>query len=375
MLLDLLYEIDAPYPWDAELEHPYDQRAAEQQAYRDTLEQIRLADRVGFDTVWLVEHHFRENRSHCPASEVVLGALSQITERIGLGFGVTLAPHTFIHPARLAEKVATVDLLSHGRVKWGIGRSTPMEQQAFGVDRDYSKRQMLAACETVVKMWAARYYEEHSEFLEFPERMVTPKPFQDPHPPVWMACANAETAAVAGENGLGMLQFSPLQPLDKTESIITAYRAGAERVRPLTGVTTNAVGGYTLVHCADDMDQARKNGIWEAVDWWYRGLVEFIKRWEWSSALPDGPLEQAFSMLNKPVEEYDNEDMIIVGDVDRCLTKLKRFADMGVDRMLCYVQFGKLPHEAVLRSIELLGTEVAPAMAAYRPRSQSVVGR
>ena len=111
------------------------QREAERETYRNCIEQIVLADKVGFDTVWCVEHHFRENRvfSTCPlVTEVVLGALSQITKRIKLGFGVTLAPHEFIHPVRLAEKVATVDLLSRGRVQWGIiGRSTPMEQAAF----------------------------------------------------------------------------------------------------------------------------------------------------------------------------------------------------------------------------------------------------
>ena len=103
---------------------------------------------IGFHTVWCVEHHFRENRSHMPCNEAVLAALSQITERIQLGFGVTLAPHEFIHPARLAEKVATVDLLSQGRVEWGIGRSTPMEQTAFKVDRPRSKEKMRAAART-----------------------------------------------------------------------------------------------------------------------------------------------------------------------------------------------------------------------------------
>lgn len=370
MQLDLIYEIDAPYPWSAELEHPYDQKAAEAEAYRRTFEQIKLADRLPFGTVWLVEHHFRENRSHCPASEVVLGALSQITENIRLGFGVTLAPHTFIHPARLAEKVATVDLLSGGRVDWGIGRSTPMEQQAFGVDRDFSRKQMLAACQTVTKMWEARYYEEHSEFLEFPERMITPKPVQDPHPPVWMACANPDGATVAGENGLGMLQFSPVQPLEKSAAVIQAYRKAAANPNPLTRTTLNEVGGYTLVHCADSMEDAVENDIWTAVDWWYRGLVEFIKKWEWNSAMPEGiKPEEAFAMLGRPAEEYNNEDMIIVGDVDRCIEKMRRFADAGVDRLLCYVQFGKLPHEAAMRSIELLGTKVAPALTAYEPRT------
>ncbi|MGE0881057.1 MAG: LLM class flavin-dependent oxidoreductase [Acidimicrobiia bacterium] len=368
MKLDLLYEIDAPYPWP-DMPHPYDQRAAEQAAYRECFEQVKLADKMGFNTVWFVEHHFRENRSHCPASEVVLGALSQITERIRLGFGVTLTPHGFIHPARIAEKVATVDVLSGGRCEWGIGRSTPMEQLAFGVDREISKKQMLAAAHTVAEMWAARYYEEHSEFLDFPERMVTPKPFQDPHPPVWMACTSEESAETAASNGLGMLSFTPLQALSKTADQIKAYRKAAENVTPLTHRTTNKVAGYTLVHCADSMQTAVDNGIWASVDWWYKGLIDFILKWEWTALMPPpDKIAETFPMMSRPVEEYNNEDMIIVGDPDRCIEKMKKFADMGVDQLLCYVQFGKLPHEAIMRNLELLGEHVIPVMEKYEPK-------
>ena len=104
---------------------------AERRAYAEAIEQIKLGDALAFNTVWAVEHHFREGRSHCPAPEVLLGALSQVTEQIGLGFGVSLTPFGFTHPARVAEKVATVDILSRGRVQWGTGRSTPMEQTAW----------------------------------------------------------------------------------------------------------------------------------------------------------------------------------------------------------------------------------------------------
>ena len=137
MKLDLLYEVDVPRPWEGK--HPWGQRRGEQRAYREALEQIKLADRLGFHTIWAVEHHFREGRSHCPAPEAFLGALSQITEQIHLGFGVTLTPFGFTPPQRIAEKVATVDILSEGRVEWGTGRSTPMEQKAFGVDAERSR--------------------------------------------------------------------------------------------------------------------------------------------------------------------------------------------------------------------------------------------
>src|SRR6266545_628556 len=148
MELGLLYEIEATMPWAGE--HPWGQRMSERQAYADSIEQIVLADKKGFETVWCVEHHFREGRSHMPCNEAVLGALSQITKNIRLGFGVALMPHEFGHPVRVAEKVATVDVLSKGRVEWGIGRSTPMEQKAFGVDIPRSKEKMVAATKTVV---------------------------------------------------------------------------------------------------------------------------------------------------------------------------------------------------------------------------------
>src|SRR6266850_1995474 len=140
MKLDLLYEIDAPRPWDA--------------------------------------GKHRDGRSHCPAPEVVLGALTQATENLRLGFGVTLLPYGFTHPARVAEKVATADILSGGRVEWGTGRSTPMEQASFHVDRTQSRAEWEEAIRAITAMWREEYFEWDSPTLQFPRRMVTPKPVQ-----------------------------------------------------------------------------------------------------------------------------------------------------------------------------------------------------
>src|ERR1700751_3934227 len=155
--LDLLYEIDVPRPWP-DKPHPYGQREAEQEAYYEAIEQIRLADGLGFHTSWHVEHHFREGRSHSPAPEGIIGALSQCTENLRPGVGVTLMPHPFTPPMRVAEKVATADILSNGRIEWGTGRSTPMEPIAFGVDREKSREQWQEAIEAVVGMWESEYF-------------------------------------------------------------------------------------------------------------------------------------------------------------------------------------------------------------------------
>ena len=221
---------------------------------------------------------------HVRATRPILGGLALSTKQIRLGFGVTLTPFGFGHPARLAEKVATVDVLSHGRVDWGTGRSTPMEQTAFGVPTDdRSREQSREAIEIVVNMWENERLGWDSENLKFPERFQTPKPYQDPHPPVWQAAASQSSAVQCGEQGLGLLSLSIFQPVDKVAETIAMYRAAAASAKPenqLTRVKNNKVAVYTLVHVYDDADEAADYGLWDSVTWWYRNLAEFQLKWE-----------------------------------------------------------------------------------------------
>jgi len=375
--LDLLYEIDVPKPWGPK-PHPYGQREHEQLAYREAIEQIKLADKMGFNTTWHVEHHFREGRSHSPAPEVILGALSQCTENIRLGFGVTLLPHAFTPPMRVAEKVATADVLSGGRVEWGTGRSTPMEQTAFGVDRDQSRDQWQEAIEAIVQMWEQEYFEFHGKYLDFPRRMVTPKPFQDPHPPCWMAATSEGSSAVAGRLGLGLLSFAILQPIQKMGEHIALYRQAAENPTPITRVTTNKVAAYTLVHCAESMAQCEANGIWDSVWWWYQNIAEFTLEWEFPHFSQE-QRDRMFPHLSLQKEgrfdphQFSDADMIIVGDPEQCLEKMIKYHELGVDQLICYVQFGYLSHESILKTIELLGTEVIPKLEKLEIQTSATV--
>jgi alkanesulfonate monooxygenase SsuD/methylene tetrahydromethanopterin reductase-like flavin-dependent oxidoreductase (luciferase family) len=379
--LDLLYEFQPKIkPWDKP--HPYGQREAEQRTYDEAIAEIQYADRLGFNTAWVVEHHFRDGRSASPCSEAILGGLALSTEQIKLGFGVTLMPFGFIHPARVAEKVATVDVLSHGRVEWGTGRSTPMEQTAFGVPTDDTSRaQWREAVEIVVRMWEQERFSWDSPNLTFPERMQTPKPFQDPHPPVWQAAASETSAVSAGELGLGLLSFALLQPVEKMADHIRAYRTAQALARAddmLTRVRNDRVGVYTLVHVYDDADEAAAYGLWESVNWWYRHLAEFTLEWELPQ-LSDDEKAKVFPHLagvlegEIPVEQYQREDMIIIGTAEECLEKILRYESVGVDELLCYVQFGELPHEKVMRTLELLAKEVMPQLEARGHRVDATV--
>src|SRR5260370_36276592 len=131
MKFGIFYEHQLPRPWNDD---------AEVRLFQEALDQVELADRLGFDYAWEVEHHFLDEYSHSSAPEVFLAACSQRTKRIRLGHGITLMPPQYNHPARVAERIATLDLVSNGRVEWGTGESaTAVEMGGFGVHPDHTR--------------------------------------------------------------------------------------------------------------------------------------------------------------------------------------------------------------------------------------------
>jgi alkanesulfonate monooxygenase SsuD/methylene tetrahydromethanopterin reductase-like flavin-dependent oxidoreductase (luciferase family) len=281
----------------------------------------------------------------------------------------------------VAEKVAAADILSDGRVEWGTGRSTPQEQAAFHVDREKSRAEWEEAIRIIAAMWREEYLEWDSPTFQFPRRLVTPKPVQEPHPPCWMAATSEGSSAIAGENQLGLLSFSIMQPLEKMAAQVKAYRDAwnSPESKPLSDVSTNKVSAYTLVHCADTMAQAEEQGIWESITWWYRSVAEFSLEWEFPHFTQEErdrrfPLLQPAIEGNIPVEAFHQGDMIIVGDPEQCFDKMRHYADLGVDEVICYVQFGYLSNESILRTIELLGKEVLPELEKYVPATTDLTG-
>lgn len=372
MEFDLLYELPVPFPWTDGL------RERERARYQNAIEQVKLADKVGFRTAWFVEHHFRESRSHCSAPEVLIAALATVTERIRLGFGVALMPHGFSSPVKVAERVAACDLVSNGRVEWGTGRSTPQEQRPFGVPvGEESKKQWLDAVQAVVRMWEDEPFTWKSEYFDFPSpRQVLPKPVQQPHPPAWLAASSEGSPARAGRAGIGLLSFTILSPLSVTARHVREYKAAIREAEPITKVVNNNVGTLTLVHCAETAEQAEENGAWESVWWWYESLADLVLHHDLAH-LSEGERaiqrKKLFPLLTQHEagtlsnEDLQKHDMLIVGDVKECIEKAKRYADAGADHLLCYCDFGNLSHEATMKSIELLGTKVIPELQSYEP--------
>lgn len=364
MKIDLLYEIQCP-------------GRSEYDAYWEALEQIELADRMGFGAVWCVEHHFLTDFAHSSAPEVFLSAAAQRTERIRIGHGVVLLPAPFNHPIRVAERIGALDILSKGRVEFGTGRSSAYEQEGFQVPTAESRDMWQEALEIIPRMWATDKFSHEGRYWQIPERNVVPKPIQRPHPPIWVAATSPQSWEIAGKNGIGCLGLTIFVSVDQIAERIRAYREAIRSCTPIAAAVNDQVGAFTVVHCAESQEQAVANGgTRAAVDYlsyafkvFAGGLVpgqDAPPDRDPSSPLPYRDMLEAYPLLPKMMrgqvtyEDMDAEDMVIVGDPDKCVRKLERYRDAGCDRVLCLMQGGEIPHEAVLRSIELFGRHVIP---------------
>ncbi len=243
MQFGIFYEHQLPKPWTEDDEFCL---------LRDALAQVELADRLGFDYAWEVEHHFLDEYSHSSAPEVFLAAAAARTERIRLGHGIRQVIPKYNHPARTAEGLATLDLISNGRVDFGIGEgATRLELHGFEIPAKQKRAMALEAAEQIANMMVLDPYPGYtSETFSMPCRNVLPKPRQKPHPPMWMACTNRDTIKVAARNGIGALAFSFVDP-DEARSWVDVYYdiIRSEECVPL-GHTVNAnialVTGFSL---------------------------------------------------------------------------------------------------------------------------------
>ena len=251
MKFGLFYELSVPRPWD---------RESEREVYNRALEQVVLADELGFDQVWAVEHHFLEEYSHCPAPELFLTACAMRTKKMRVGHGIIVCVPEFNHPIKIAERTAVLDILSGGRLEVGTGRSaTWTEVGAFGIDPDSTKEMCDEVIRAIPKMWTEDEFEWHGKYFSMPPRNVLPKPIQDPHPPMWVAVSSPETAVQAAERGIGMLGVTLGTPADYRR-LVADYRRIIRYCDPVGKFVNDQVGAFTIVHCAASEEQARANG-------------------------------------------------------------------------------------------------------------------
>src|SRR5215467_12049202 len=372
MKFDLLYELQTP--------KPHDERS-EWRSYRQALEQIELADRLGFDTVWAVEHHFLVEFAHSSAPEVFLAAAAQRTRRIRIGHGVVLLPSKFNHPIRVAERAAALDILSDGRLEFGTGRSSQFEQAGFEIDTEQSRDMWQESLEIIPRMWTEDPFEYQGRFVSVPSRSIHPKPLQKPHPPIWMAATSPQSWEIAGRNGIGILGLTIFVSVPQLTDRVRAYRAALQDAKPVGKFVNDKVGAFTVVHVAETTEQAIENGGTEAAinyllyafrvlggfaDPSGRGMQREYADLEIKSTPYRDLISKEYPIIVKmqrnecTFEDLDQEDMVIVGDVDHCIRKVERYQKAGLDHFIALMQADRIPHEKVMRSIELFAKEIIP---------------
>jgi alkanesulfonate monooxygenase SsuD/methylene tetrahydromethanopterin reductase-like flavin-dependent oxidoreductase (luciferase family) len=372
MKFDLLYELQTP--------KPHDERS-EWRVYKEALEQIELADRLGFDTVWAVEHHFLTEFAHCSAPEVFLTAAAARTTRIRIGHGVVLLPSKFNHPIRVAERSAALDLLSDGRLEFGTGRSSQYEQAGFEIDTALSRDMWQESLELIPRMWTEDPFEHHGRFVNVPSRSIIPKPLQKPHPPMWMAATSPQSWEIAGRNGIGILGLTIFVSVPQLQDRVRAYREALTQAKPVGRFINDRVGAFTIVHVAETRQQAIANGATDAAINYLLYAFRILggganpgdagmQREHAATEIQSTPyrdmIAKEYPIILKMMknectfEDLDQEDMVMVGDVDECARKVERYQQAGLDHFISLMQADRIPHDRVMRSIELFGKEIIP---------------
>ena len=346
-----------------EMQIPDPTREAEAQLFHDCVEQVVLADKVGFDAVWAVEHHGLREYAHCAAPEVFLSFVAARTERIGIGHGVTLLPGRYNHPIRTAERIATLDILSKGRVLWGTGKSgTRVEQGAFEIDPAQLHDQWLEALRMIPRMWRDEVFEWSGQHYEIPPTHIVPKPWQSPHPPIYAACSRPELAVGAGELGLGALSLATYRDDDLRDKV-EAYRDAVARAEPVSEVVTNRFCCNPSALVLRDDRKACQYGL-SGARYFLRAMMSYYgtdKRPTGRISAPkdlpgDAEVTAFMAHRNAPGSQLSS----IIGDPVSARESVQRFVDAGVDELILVMQTGTRPHALLMESIQTIGDEVIP---------------
>ncbi|MGH9120799.1 MAG: LLM class flavin-dependent oxidoreductase, partial [Acidimicrobiales bacterium] len=226
--------------------------SAEHDRIMDELAYIRAADAAGFKYSWSSEHHFLTDYSHLSANESFMAFSAAQTTNIHLGSGIFNLTPPANHPARVAERVAMLDHLSEGRFEFGTGRgSSTTEQKGFGINEQELTRQMVAeTLPQIVRMWKEEDYSYDGKFFSMPTRNVLPKPYTNPHPPLWVAAGSPETFELAARQGLGVLCFAFGKP-EGFAPLIEKYKKEIQNAEPVGGYVNNNVMITTQMLCLE----------------------------------------------------------------------------------------------------------------------------
>jgi alkanesulfonate monooxygenase SsuD/methylene tetrahydromethanopterin reductase-like flavin-dependent oxidoreductase (luciferase family) len=354
MKFGIFYEHQLPRPWTD---------GAELKLFQDALSQVELADKLGIDHAWEVEHHFLEEYSHSSAPEVFLAAASQRTKNIRLGHGIKLMPPNYNNPARIAEEIATLDLVSNGRVEFGTGESASRaELEGFNISPAERREMWRETVEQVANMLAMDPYPGYQgKYFSMPTRNIVPKPVQKPHPPLWVACSNRDTIHLAAQLGIGALTFAFVDPAEAKKWVDDYYETFKRECVPIGHTVNPNVAMVTSFSCHPDAEEAYRRGF-DGFKFFQFGLGHHYAFgthkpgrtdvWSQYVAVKDALGAEELDFLGGGTDG--------IGTPDQLRAHLKRFQDAGVDQTVFIQQGGKNKHEDICDSLNLFAEQVMP---------------
>ncbi len=363
MKFGIFYEHQLPKPWN---------EGDEQRLFSEALEQVEVADRLGIDYAWEVEHHFLEEYSHSSAPEVFLAACSQRTKNIRLGQGIRQVIPGYNHPARTAEVIATLDLVSNGRVDFGTGESSAiLELGGFGVPVAEKRAIYLEATEQICNMMAMDPYPGFDgKYFSMPCRNVVPKPVQKPHPPLWVACSQRETIKMAARLGMGALTFAFVDPLEAKEWVDEYYAIiRSDECVPIGWSVNPNICMVSSFSCHEDREEAVRRGLKGFEFFGYAlgslygfgihkpGRVDLWSEFErvYAQRMKDNPIEMAQALAGGRGG---------IGTPDDLREHLNKFEQAGVDQVTFIQQAGNNRHEHICEALQLFAAKVMPEFKA-----------
>lgn len=330
MKFGTFFEVQTPEPFTTQNEY---------NALWTEVRQVELVEKLGFDYAWTCEHHGLGIRAHCSAPEVYLAAISQRTERIRLGHAIIELVPQINHVVRVAERLATLDLLSHGRVDAGLGRTALAQDIApFRVDSEEIHDMWLEGVRLMPRLWTEDEVSSNGKYYTIPPCNIVPKPYQKPHIPLWTAVIRQPSWAEAGRLGMGVLST----PFSATDECISSYREAIKDPEPAVQLVNNQFGVMIHVYCHQD-DQT--------------GIDRGVKGEEWVQERLHPPGYKHPS--GTPSERVYN-DTLAFGDPQRITEILKRWEARGADQILCWFRYGMLPEDQVEEGVKLFAEKVMP---------------
>ena len=363
MKFGLFYELQLPKPPDKDQWNPQD----EQRIYHEMLDQVELADSLGFDYVFEVEHHFLEEYSHCSAPEVFLSAVAAQTERIRVGHGAVVCVPEMNHPVRVAERAAALDIISNGRLELGTARSsTWTELGGFAVNPDDTKKTWDEFVRVLPRMWMQDEFEWDGKSLSMPARNVLPKPLQQPHPPLWVTVTSPGTELDAAERGLGCLGVSAAG-FDEQERRTREYHRRIKDCEPVGGMVNDQVHTMNFLFCHEDYREARRIGlpmvnafnIANAHLYWTREA--YPTRAYQSLGNVGAAMKAKRPAADDPSIAKGLPEGVGVGDPEHLIRTIKQWQSIGVTGINFLLNAMEMvPQQQVLDSLRLFASEVLP---------------